>query len=274
MTGQRSGDRNVVGGDRAVLDRGLGFKRRGDRWLPDRWLIAVGGGSGGFDPTTIAGLKLWLKANALSLNNNDPVTTWTDSSGTNNHGTQSTAANKPLFKTNIINGLPAVLFDGSDDFMNYTNVPTPGTLSLFVVTQPTLNSASQKAFACMGNGGNGSTGHYLFARLGDNAWGTFCNTAVSSGNSLVAGTNYLLEDTAQPSPGAQTFLYQKGVQVASRAAEQQAGGASNPGGCGKDFVNANREYAGYLAEILLYDSVISTADRQAVENYLISKYAL
>lgn len=45
MIGRRSGDRNVVGGDRALLDRGYGFKRRGDRWLPDRWSIAPGSGS-------------------------------------------------------------------------------------------------------------------------------------------------------------------------------------------------------------------------------------
>jgi len=36
--GARNGDRNLPGGDRALLDRGYGFYRRGDRWLPDRWM--------------------------------------------------------------------------------------------------------------------------------------------------------------------------------------------------------------------------------------------
>jgi hypothetical protein len=35
---RRNGDRGLPGGDREILDRGYGFHRSGDRWLPDRWL--------------------------------------------------------------------------------------------------------------------------------------------------------------------------------------------------------------------------------------------
>jgi hypothetical protein len=43
---------------------------------------------------------------------------------------------------------------------------------------------------------------------------------------------------------------------------------------GKDLVNANRQYAGHIAEILEYNTVLSSGDRVTVENYLIAKYAL
>jgi hypothetical protein len=47
----RNGDRNMMGGDRAIFDRGIGHYRRGDRWLPDRWVsmppVSAGGAGGG-----------------------------------------------------------------------------------------------------------------------------------------------------------------------------------------------------------------------------------
>ena len=50
----RSGDRNVVGGDRHLPDRGLGYLRRGDRYTLDRWLGPQGQGSGGGAPPNLA----------------------------------------------------------------------------------------------------------------------------------------------------------------------------------------------------------------------------
>lgn len=40
---------------------------------------------------------------------------WADASGVGNNATQSTAADKPIYKTGIQNGLPMVLFDGTTD---------------------------------------------------------------------------------------------------------------------------------------------------------------
>lgn len=57
-----------------------------------------------FDPAT------------LVLSNNDPVSTWTDSIGA--VAATGTTTTRPLFKTNIIGTLPALLFDGTDDFLD------------------------------------------------------------------------------------------------------------------------------------------------------------
>jgi hypothetical protein len=61
-------------------------------------------------PTT--GLLLWLKADALALNNNDPVNTWTDSSGNGRHAvyTHPYSEVAPVFVTNGFNGKPVVRF--------------------------------------------------------------------------------------------------------------------------------------------------------------------
>src|SRR6185503_14515658 len=71
----------------------------------------------GFQASDFGTCRAWFKADVLSLNDGDAVTTWTDSSGNSRNATQSTGANKPLFKTGAANGHPALLFDGSNDYM-------------------------------------------------------------------------------------------------------------------------------------------------------------
>ncbi len=65
-------------------------------------------------PKEVAGLLGWWKADALALANNAPVETWTDSSG-NAQSLISYDNARPLYKTNVRNGLPGVLFDGVND---------------------------------------------------------------------------------------------------------------------------------------------------------------
>lgn len=224
---------------------------------------------GGFNPLSITGCKLWLKADALVLNDGDAVSTWTDSSGNSNNATGVTTT-RPLYKTGIINSKPSVLFDGTDDFLTLTANPSIQPLTVFLVVQPTLNTASQKSYACMAHGD--ATTFFLVAKLSTNFWGTFAVSDLSSTNALVSGTPYLLENTAASGGVTKTFLYQRGVQVASSG--NQESGSGTPGALGKDLTNAGREYAGYIAEVLVYDTVLSSGNRILVENYLIAKYNL
>jgi hypothetical protein len=68
------------------------------------------------DPSLVSGLSYWFKADALTLNDNDLVASWTDSSGNNRTATQSIADNKPVFKTLASpNYKPCVRFGGNDN---------------------------------------------------------------------------------------------------------------------------------------------------------------
>lgn len=92
-----------------------------------------------FDPTTISGLHAWWKADALTLANDDPVSTYTDSSG-NGRDLAQTLTKRPTFKTNMHNSLPSVQFDGSNDEMtvSWTTLAQPFT----VIHTLYLNTAS------------------------------------------------------------------------------------------------------------------------------------
>lgn len=76
-------------------------------------------------PLQIDDCALWLDAsdattiNAGSPSNNDPVSAWADKSGNDYDAAQATAANRPIFKTNIQNGKSVVRFvnDGDAKFL-------------------------------------------------------------------------------------------------------------------------------------------------------------
>jgi hypothetical protein len=73
-----------------------------------------------------AGASFHYDARRLSLSDGTAVQTFTDVAGTND-ATQATSGNRPLFKTNIINGNPVVRFDGTDDFLSLTNTAAINT---------------------------------------------------------------------------------------------------------------------------------------------------
>ena len=83
---------------------------------------------GAFAPTDISGCVLWLKADAITSNDGDFVSSWIDSSGSNNPATQATAANQPTFRTNAIGGKPVVRFDGNDLLQTATSFANPYTI--------------------------------------------------------------------------------------------------------------------------------------------------
>ncbi|EMY69325.1 hypothetical protein [Leptospira vanthielii] len=58
-------------------------------------------------------LRLWFKADQLTLNNGDGIATWSDVSGYGNHISQANAIQRPVFLMNQVNGYPAAEFRSS-----------------------------------------------------------------------------------------------------------------------------------------------------------------
>ena len=69
-------------------------------------------------PSDIPGLKLWLKADAITgLNDGDPVVTWPDQSGNSNDADQTDTSRQPEFISTVseLANQPPVRFDNTDD---------------------------------------------------------------------------------------------------------------------------------------------------------------
>ena len=227
-----------------------------------------------FDPTTIAGLKLWLKADALALSDGAAVASWPDSSGNGNDAAQSVAGERPLFKTNIINGKPVLRFDGVDDFLNANMLGAVTTTASIFIVQLKRNIASSAVTLQSWPAGSAnvfdlylpfSDGNFYFD-LGDStatgrisgAWGGdlthfFVWSFVAGGGNMAAYRN----GTTVLSSGGHTNSF------------TPAGLTFNINGSGP-----GSSQDADIAEILIYNTALSDTDRQNVESFLRTKYGL
>ena len=211
----------------------------------------------------VTNLYFWVKADSLVLNDGDPVGTWADQSGNGRDLIQSTTDNKPLYKINIQNGWPAVRFDGINDYMDVT---FGGALaipySLFMVfafvntpsgTKVMYSSTNQDYhYACV-NDANG----YIYN-------GTQLNAPAAS---FGTAFHYLLH------------------KWNTGSSDHRVDGVSSTGTTSNVNLNGLRVAEYYtslgtytsniqVAEILIYSEAISDGNRDTVESYITTKYAL
>jgi hypothetical protein len=239
-----------------------------------RYMGAMGSSvSLAFSPTQIAGLKLWLKADSMSLADGTAISTWSDQSGNGNDATQATGANQPLFKTNVLNEKPVVRFDGSNDYMAFAT--GPDTSSCFVVGTINVAASSLPAYACFIIYGDVNNGGQIRGRVNSTHWGAFITTVadLDSGEDLVSRTFSVLELTTVASNGG-VFLYRNGTQKATDATHNCYGAGTNQINWIGGETGQTRYISADMAEVLIYDSALSTSDRQTVETYLKNKYGL
>jgi hypothetical protein len=221
------------------------------------------GGEVSFSPDDIAGLELWLKADTLVLSDNDPVATWTDSSGNGNDVTQGTAGTRPLYKTAIQNGLPVVRFDGTDDYMIHTtlNVSQPGTV--FIVGK-TLAGEGNTRFM---DGETTGTDRWIFGTSSTNAdYQIYAGTSVDTGTPDTAFHYFTVVFNGASSAG---WVDAVSLFASNLGAQNLASGITV--GAGQ---NGDENLTGDIGELLLYDSELSAPDRASVEAYLAAKWGL
>jgi hypothetical protein len=216
------------------------------------------GGVTAFDPSDIAGLQVWLKADALALSDNDPVASWTDSSG---NGRTLTSATGQTYQTNEQNSLPIVRFDGTDDLMD--NGSAIALKHIFVVLK--ITQATFADYDGVLTGPAFLSGDNEVVLVGDGAGGTQTKFYDAAQTTL-----YRLDgaDLAEGSMTAPMNVY--GVISLSCAAGWSLAGLR----VGKDRDSGGRFLPADIGELLGYDSVLSSTDRDAVEAYLADKWGL
>lgn len=239
--------------------------------MPRQCLMGVGG-SASFNPTSVSGLKLWLKADAGTYQSSggsaatadaDPVGEWQDQSGQGNHVTQATSSKRPTLKLSILNSLPVVRFDGVDDYLSKTfSMSQPVTMFsvvsynnntdlLFVFDGQSLN-----AFELRSQGG-GTGGQLMYVGGGPglaSTWG------------ITGGTFYTISGLYN---GASSWIRKN--NASEETGDVGSGGFTtfNVGIAGNQ---TGFPLAGDIAELLLYDSNIGSTSRDAVANYLKGKW--
>jgi hypothetical protein len=212
------------------------------------------------DLPNVSGLVAWFKADALSLTDADPVATWADSSGEANDLAQATGGLQPTYRTNVLNGLPVVRFDGVDDYLTRATPTYAQPNTVFVVQQ--FAAPTDGAYNIMFDGAGGS-GHYITKVGGGDSRALFAGATLAgspaTGNFEIWSASF---------NGALSELFVNGTSnIAGDAGSQSLVGLR----VGAAF-NAAGPFHGDIAEVLVYNAALSAGDRQLLEAYLGTKY--
>jgi uncharacterized repeat protein (TIGR01451 family) len=221
----------------------------------------------GFVPTSLPGLVDWYDASdASSLTLDASVTLWNDKSGNGaNLAAPAASASRPALIASGINGLPAMAFSGGQYLYGTTGFPVSSDYSIATVS---LFSGSTTNNIFSGYTASG-TSHALYGNSGSTA------TMFQNGN-IVAG----------PSTGTAAFIGIGTSQTSTGSVSVYVNGGSAATGVtgNKNVTDPSIETGGYsgaanyltgdIGEVLVYHSVLSTAERQWVEGYLACKWGL
>ena len=232
-----------------------------------------GGGSPAFSPADIADLELWLDASDSSsiIQVANAVSQWSDKSGNSNHATQGTGANQPTTGSVTINGLNAIDFDGTTDFMvlaagiySFSNAETTS----FAVFKTNASPADFHTFSLSGGGNRYSIG----GSIPDNNYRGWHGIDDGGGTSNVIPQTTNATIGLIHAVGTDFNLYiNGGAQVGTTKPVQLF--TATGGGIGALF-NGNEKLTGNIAEIVAYSGSKSTSEINQVGNYLADKWGI
>jgi len=220
-----------------------------------------------FIPPNLSGLALWLDAtdpNYTSVVDNR-VSVLSDKSLYARQFFQSKNSNRPV-TTNQINSLPVLTFDGSNDAM----------LSSFdLLAQCTV-------FVVLNRRGASADGRVFSGIRADESEFAFCATETGATFGALTATGIIgAQSVADMTPAVYSLVINE-TAVVSRlnGLSAQLTEYSNTSPFKKFSIGATRSdytvgsYSGDIAEIVVYSRVLTDAERQQVDGYLLNRWGI
>ena len=223
----------------------------------------------------VSGAALWLDgADSSSLFtdagvtpvkvNGDLVYQWNDKSGNSRHATQTTSGNRPTWvpPASGRNGLGALAFNGSSQWINFTTQSLASCTAFIVYQQNDLTNGS----VLIGNGLGGSSGWPNYLAATSNT--AFNVNNVQANDPRTNGTQW----------DYSTFKY-NGSTGTVTSYSNSSSGTSATGASGSLSIASIGYYSstqyitdGKIGEIIIYPSALSDSDRTSVVNYIKAKW--
>lgn len=229
---------------------------------------------GAFFPMGISGLKIWYSADTIfNKNDGDAVDRWVDQTFQVNDATQVAGASQPVYKVNIINGLPVLRFDGSDDYMTGPLLPvlTGVDFTLFATYAFRATNVQQVAFrdppntsggTCIVGYTSNNTGFY---RLNDTSMGLSTNLASE------LGTNPRI--TTMIKSGTDGAVYRDAtLRVSTTVSGSLLVADTMIYGRNSDAASSYAQID--FAEFMLYDRALNIDEQSLVHTYLKTKWGI
>ncbi|MGH7549819.1 MAG: S8 family serine peptidase [Gemmatimonadota bacterium] len=210
------------------------------------------------DPSSLPQLSMWLQADAIQgLADGDPVATWADRSGLGNDASQSVASKRPTYRVNQLNGLPAVVFDASDDGMATSFNPPYTSMTIFAVYS---SRAGQSGYLL-----NGGFGFFMgpFAGLYRTYTGSYLNGPGATGGRWVI----------------HTFRQSWSASLAEQFIDgSPAGTSSRTRDASTILLGRQGTYSatldGSVAELIIYMDTLTDEELEDVHAWLKARYAI
>jgi len=245
----------------------------------------------------ISGYKLWLDAADTSTitSSGSAVTQWADKSGNGYVFTQGTSGRRPSTGVNTLNNKNVLTYDGVDDGLISTATSSTwnffhngSSYTVFSVFKPRVidNSKTYGVLSTNWNGSSANKGFNLGMAPGASTQEYNYFIPQSGGVYNIANQGGVLEaittirtDVIQPgnSSASRWNLYINNGALAQY--NQRSSGTSTADAdftlqVGAAYDASTGSLDGYLAEILVYQSVLSVADRLSVTTYLNTKWGV
>ncbi len=233
---------------------------------------------------TLTGLQLWLKPDGLTNTANlSKISFWTNSIGGGNDATNGIVANQPTYVASTLNGYPVARFrdDGSNipsnPNLNWLVSPLPlsGNSNSFTATVVFESQITGARDTLIQQLGNGSTIFYIQTNgvpaLNPNIDSFASGKEVPSPYSYSV-RNWTILTLVQDAAAGTVTLYQNGFALTNTTIGTLTS-LANAGwllGCNKN--KSTHGLNGDIAELLIYNSALSSGDRSTTENYLANKY--
>ncbi len=231
------------------------------------------GGTGG-QPKNV----LWLDASSLSFADGADLNIWTDLSGNNNNLSQPTAGFTPVFQNDAsnLNGHPRAEFSKVNNRIvinPFNDMPISGITS-FIIYKTTDSGDGLLSYAT----GSGTASNEFLLYNNSNLTTYFQANSDNSGVVLNSGNWQFVSHEWQSSNG-DLKIYADGDQVRSTVFQSGhsilSGGSLAIGGEQDDVdggYTSGQAFQGEIAEVIMYNSFLNSAQRLIVENYLSEKY--
>ena len=238
-----------------------------------------------------AGNVLWLRSDAGVHVAGGLVSQWDDQSGSGNNAVQTVATQQPSLVSAELNGHPVLRFDGADDVLGLTGETAMQQFTLFIVEKLSGGATGNDYYPVVLGGDGNITGHYygiearnsvsadspdsadMFAGFGNDARAHYPSIAAFDTWRIVStSTDQLIANTIVHMNGADARVETTGANVSMSV---QLGNATGTGFGGVGGLgNLDGVAKCDVAEVLVYDRVLTVAERLQVETYLSTRYGI
>jgi hypothetical protein len=211
----------------------------------------------------VPGMLQWLRADQRITYNGLNASVWGDMSGHGYDIIQATASKQPLPSNNIINGHPAVYFDGGDNMYGAFASPISQPITVFVVWSTTVNAMN-----------------FVYDGSSNLNLSLYCNNQDGYMTMLAGGGSKVLYAKPQPFSaiistgifnGASSANYENGIlKGTGTVANSTISGMM----MGSEFAGTSYFLTGYVAERIVYARLLTSREILQNHDYLKTRYAL